>query len=215
MGKILYIVVDTKPENESVCKTIGKEFINKFLSKNPNYKFEELDLYASNIPEMNSEFVTEEVTLVTGEAYDKLSDKQKKEVDRIDELCNQFLDSDMYVIAAPMWSLSFPSRLKQYIDCIVLGNKFLAFQNGNNKPTPLLDNKERAMIYIQASGGDFPFWMEYKINYGVDYCHDLFKGLGIKKFEKILIEGTVQYKNEKDKYMDKAHNDIEKIIEKL
>ena len=215
MEKILFITVDTNPENISVCKTVGREFINKLLAKNSEYTFEELDLYTSNIPEMNSAFVTEDASLVTGEAYDKLSDKYKKEVDRIDELCNQFLSSDIYVIAAPMWSLSFPSRLKQYIDCIVLGNKLLAFPKGRNKPVPLLDDKERAMIYIQACGGDYPFWMEYKVNYGVDYCHDLFKGLGIKNFEKILIEGTIQYKDDKDKYMDKAYKDIEKVIKKL
>lgn len=214
MKKILYITCDTKPEHESICKTIGRDFINKFSSKNPKFKIEELDLYSSNIPEMSSEFVTEKVVLVTDEAYDKLSDKHKKEVDRIDELCNQFLDCDVYVIAAPMWSLSFPSRLKQYIDCIALGNKFLTFENGSNKPTPLLNDKERAMIYIQTSGGDYPFWMEYKINYGVDYCHDLFKGLGVKKFEKILVEGIVQYENAKDKYMNKAYEDIERIIGK-
>jgi FMN-dependent NADH-azoreductase len=215
MGKILYITVDTKPENESVCKMIGKDLVNKLISKHPDSTVEELDLYASNLPEMSSEFVTEEISLVTGDAYQKLSDINKKAVDRIDELCNQFLNSDIYIIAAPMWSLSFPSKLKQYIDCIVLGNKFLVFEHGNNKPKPLLNDKKRSMVYIQTSGGDFPFWMEYKINYGVDYCHDLFKGLGMEKFEKVLVEGTIQYKDEKDKYMHKAYKDIEKIIEQL
>ena len=215
MEKVLYITVDTNLEEESVSKTIGREFVNKLCAKDSKYKLEELDLYTSNIPEMNSAFVTDEATLVTGEAYDKLSDKNKKEVDRIDELCNQFLSSEICIIAAPMWSLSFPSRLKQYIDCIVLGNKFLYFPKGRNKPEPLLNDKERAMIYIQASGGDYPFWMENKVNYGVDYCHDLFKSLGVKTFEKILIEGTVQYKDDKDKYLDKAHKDIEKVLKKM
>lgn len=215
MKKILYITVDTKPENESICRQLGKELINRLHIKNPDFRYDELDLYVSNIPEMNSLFVTDEVVLVTGEIYNKLSPKEKKDVDRIDELCNQFLDSDIYIIAAPMWSLSFPSRLKQYIDCIVLGNKFLTFENNRNKPSPLLNNKERTMIYIQTSGGDYPFWMENKINYGVDYCHDLFKGLGVKNFEKVLVEGTVQYKDDPDKYIKKAYKDIDKVIEKL
>ena len=60
MEKILYITVDTKPENESVSKTIGREFVNKLLGKDSKYKLEELDLYTSNIPEMSSEFVTDE-----------------------------------------------------------------------------------------------------------------------------------------------------------
>lgn len=215
MKKILYITVDTKPENDSVCKILGRELVNKLISKHPESSIEELDLYTINLPEMSSDFVTEEISLVKGDAYDKLSNESKKAVDRIDELCNQFLSSDIYIIAAPMWSLSFPSRLKQYIDCIALGDKFLLFENGSHKPKPLLNDKKRSMVYLQTSGGDFPFWMEYKINYGVDYCHDLFKGLGMEKFEKILVEGTIQYKDNKDKYMNKAYKDIDKVIEQL
>ncbi len=215
MKKILYITADTKPENESISRTLGRELVTKLTSKDSQYVLEELDLYTSNIPEMNHIFVNNEVELVTGEVYDRLSAEHKTAVDRIDELCNQFLSGDVYVIAAPMWSLSFPSILKKYIDCIVLGNKLLAFPKDKGKPTGLLDDKERAMIYIQTSGGDYPFYLEYKINYGVDYCHDLFKGLGIKKFEKILVEGTLQYQDCKEKFMDKAHKDIEKAVKNL
>lgn len=215
MKKILYITADTKQENQSICKTLGRELVNKLTAKDSQYVLEELDLYTSNIPEMSHLFVNNEVELVTGETYDKLSPEHKLAVDRIDELCNQFLGSDIYVIAAPMWSLSFPSILKKYIDCIVLGNKLLAFPKDKGKPTGLLDDKERSMIYLQTSGGDYPFYLEYKINYGVDYCHDLFKGLGIKKFEKILVEGTIQYKDNKEKFMDKAHKDIDKAIRNI
>lgn len=214
MNKLLFITADTKPENESICRQLGRELINRLHIKNPDYKCDELDLYTANIPDMNSLFVTDEVALVTGKRYDSLSPEEKKQVDRIDELCNQFLASDLYVIAAPMWSLSFPSRLKQYIDCIVLGNKFLTF-NGNSKPTPLLNDKKRTMIYLQTSGGDYPFWMEHKINYAIDYCHDLFKGLGIKYFDKVLVEGTIQYKENPDKYLNKAYKDIDTIIKKI
>ena len=215
MKRILYITVDTKPEDKSISSTLGREFVNKLIAKDSEYTLEELNLYKSNIPEMSDLFVNEEVELVRGEVYDKLSTEHKKDVDRIDELCNQFLSGDVYVIAAPMWSLSFPSILKKYIDCIALGNKLIAFPKNSKKPVPLLNDKERVMVYLQTSGGDYPFYMEHKINYGVDYCHDLFKGLGIKKFEKILVEGTIQYKETKDKFMDKAHKDIDKIVKDL
>ena len=215
MKKILFITVDTKPEEKSISSTLGRELINKLMAKDSQYALEELDLYKANIPEMNDLFVNEEIELVRGEAYDKLSNEDKVAVDRIDELCNQFLSGDVYIIAAPMWSLSFPSILKKYIDCIALGNKLIDFPEAGKKPVPLLKDRERSMVYLQTSGGDYPFYMEHKINYGVDYCHDLFKGLGIKKFHKILVEGTTQYKDDKGKFMDKAHKDIEKTVEML
>ncbi|MGL4344688.1 MAG: hypothetical protein ACRCTE_05795, partial [Cellulosilyticaceae bacterium] len=83
------------------------------------------------------------------------------------------------------------------------------------KPKGLLADKTRTMIYLQTSGGDFPFFIEFKVNHGVQYCKDLFKGLGIKHFEKILIEGVVQYEADQQKYLSKAHEQINELINKL
>nr|WP_302596706.1 NAD(P)H-dependent oxidoreductase [uncultured Cellulosilyticum sp.] len=214
MKTLLYITASPSPEDKSISKKLGRYLVENFIKKHSEYEVQELDLYSTNIPEVWPTYLTDEIKLVTGADYDKLSAEDKKAVDRIDELGDQFVKADAYIIASPMWDLSFPARFKMYIDCICLGGKVINFQGDKQKPEPLLNDKERFMIYLQTSGGDFPFFIESKVNHGVSYCKDLFKGLGIKHFEKILVEGVIQYEENPEKYLDKAFEQIDNLIEK-
>lgn len=213
MKKLLYISVNPKPEDLSISKTVGREFVNRFLTKNSDYELEELDLYNEDIPELNYKLFKGRADLVSGADYDSLSETDKKSVDRINFLCDQFLSADTYVISAPMWSLSFPSRLKSYIDCIILNGKVI--EVSPEEVTGLLKDKKRDMVYIQSSGGEYPKLLGGKVNHGVYYVKDIFKFLGINKFEKILVEGIDMPDIGKDIAMKKAFQDVENVIDKL
>ncbi|WMJ79377.1 NAD(P)H-dependent oxidoreductase [Clostridium sp. MB40-C1] len=213
MKKLLYISVNSKPENMSVSKTIGREFVNRFLSKNTDYVLEELDIYNEDIPEINHKLVNGVADTVCGSEYNSLSQEDKKAVDRINQLCDQFVSADTYVIAAPMWSVSFPSRLKRYLDCVILNNKVIKVAPDEIKG--LLNDKERNMIYIQSSGGIYPKIFSGQFNHGVDYCHDIFKFLGINKFEKILIQGVNMPEIGRDEAISRAYEDVDRVINKL
>lgn len=213
MKKLLYITVNTKPETMSTSKTVGRQFVNQFLSRKVEYQLEELDLYADDIPEINHRLFKTRAELVTGKEYDALSQEDKNDVDRINQLCNQFISADAYVIAAPMWSVTFPARLLRYVDCIVLNNKVIKVSPDETKG--LLDDKERSMVYIQSSGGVYPKIFSGKFNHGVDYFHDIFKFLGINKFEKLLVEGVDMPDVGRDKAIKKAFDEIDGVIDKL
>jgi FMN-dependent NADH-azoreductase len=213
LKKLLYISVNPKPEDLSISKTVGREFVNRFLTKNSDYELEELDLYNEDIPELNYKLFKGRADLVSGADYDSLSETDKKSVDRINFLCDQFLSADTYVISAPMWSLSFPSRLKSYMDCIILNDKVI--EVSPEEVTGLLKDKKRDMVYIQSSGGEYPKLLGGKVNHGVYYVKDIFKFLGINKFEKILVEGIDMPDIGKDIAMKKAFQDVENVIDKL
>lgn len=213
MKKLLYITVNTKPETMSTSKTVGRQFVNQFLSRKVEYQLEELDLYADDIPEINHRLFKTRAELVTGKEYDTLSQEDKNDVDRINQLCNQFISADAYVIAAPMWSVTFPARLLRYVDCIVLNNKVIKVSPEETKG--LLDDKDRSMVYIQSSGGVYPKIFSGKFNHGVDYFHDIFKFLGINKFEKLLVEGVDMPDIGRDKAIKKAFDEIDGVIDKL
>lgn len=213
MKKLLYIPVNSKPEEISTSKTVGREFVNRFLAENSDYVIEELDLYNEDIPEVNHVIFKSRAETVSGAEYDALSEQDKRAVDRVNTLCDQFLSADTYVIAAPMWSVSFPSRLKRYVDCIILNNKVIKISP--EEVTGLLNDKERNMIYIQSSGGVYPKLFGGKFNHGVDYFHDIFKFLGINKFEKILVEGVDMQDVGRKDAMRRAYEDIDKVVEKL
>lgn len=213
MKKLLYIMVNSKPEEISTSKTVGRQFVNKFLAANTDYIVEELDLYNEDIPEVNHILFTGRAEPVSGDAYNALSDEDKKAVDRINFLSDQFISADTYVIATPMWSVSFPSRLKRYLDCVILNNK--AINIAAEEVSGLLDDKERNMVYIQSSGGVYPKIFAGKFNHGVDYFQDIFKFLGISNFEKILVQGVDTPSIGKDEALKQASESVDEVISKL
>lgn len=213
MKKLLYITASPKPETESVSKQAGRAFIGRFVAENPDYMVEELDLASVCLPEPSYKYLEGRIELVSGPEYDALSEQDKAAVDRINELCTQFEQADAYVIASPMWSLSFPSRVKQYLDCILLNNRL--FRLTDTSITGLLGDKPRKMVYIQSSGGIYPKIFYGQLNYGVRYFHDLFKFLGVKEFYKILIQGTDMQNVGKSAALAEASEDFECVLSKM
>lgn len=210
MKKLLYIPVNTKPEQLSTSKAIGREFIKRFMEQNKDYELIELDICNENIPELNYRYFKCRAELVSGPEYDALSPEDKAAVDRINQLCDQFLSADVYVIAAPMWNVFFPARLVTYIDCIVQNHKVIEITP--EEVTGLLDDKERKMVYIQSSGGKYPKLFSSKVNHGTNYLHDLFTFVGFSQFEKLIVEGVETPEVGKEKAMQKAIDDMDNII---
>jgi FMN-dependent NADH-azoreductase len=213
LKKLLYIPVNTKPENLSTSKTVGREFVNRFLAANPDYQLIENDICNQYIPELNYKYYKNRAELVSGEDYEKLTQEEKQAIDRIKVLCDEFASADVYVIAAPMWSTLFPARLVTYIDCVVQKDKSIKITD--EEVTGLLDDKDRKMVYIQASGGSFPRILSGKINHGANFLEDLFKFLGVKKFEKLMVEGTGEKSIGVLEAESEAFKEMDKIISKM
>ena len=211
--KLLYISVNSKPEELSSSKTVGRNFINAFLEKYKDFKVEEVDLYKEHIPRLEYQYFSERNCVISEEAAEKLPEKEQREVRRIRELCDQFISSDMYVIAAPMWSLSFPAPLKEYIDCIMQDQKTIKFEG--KKIEPLLNDKPRTMVYIQSSGGNVPWMLRPILNKGLNYVEDIIKFMGIKKFEELLVDDTGFTEEEKQEAINKASEKIDDIIDSM
>lgn len=213
MKKLLYITVNSKPEELSASKTVGRAFVNKFLEKHNDFQLEELDLYNSHIPRLEYQYFEKRNAMIKKEDINKLSKKEQEEAHKISELADQFRDADMYVIAAPMWSLSFPSPLKEYIDCIVMDGKTINL--GDDKIEGLLNDKPRGMVYIQSSGGNINWMLKKVMNKGLNYVEDIMKTIGIKRFEELLVDGTGYTEEEKTKAIEKSLKKIDSVIEEV
>ena len=211
--KLLYISVNSKPEELSSSKTVARNFINAFLEKYKDFKVEEVDLYKEHIPRLEYQYFSERNCVISEEAAEKLPEKEQREVRRIRELCDQFISANVYVVAAPMWSLSFPAPLKEYIDCIMQDQKTIKFEG--KKIEPLLNDKPRTMVYIQSSGGNVPWMLRPILNKGLNYVEDIIKFMGIKKFEELLVDDTGFTEEEKQEAINKASEKIDDIIDSM
>jgi len=211
--KLLYITANSKSEELSTSKTVGRRVVNAILKKVPNVQLEELDLYAQHIPQIKGCYFGSRSAVVNEEAKSKLSLEEQAEVDRVSALCDQFKSADFYVLAAPMWNLSYPAPVKEYIDCVVQAGKTIEFVN--NKPHGLLGDKPRAFLYVQSSGANIPWLIRPALNKGLNYVCDIVNFLGIDDFEELLADGTGTTELERQEAIQSATEQIDSIVERL
>ena len=212
--KLLYISVNSKPENLSSSKMVARKFINKFLERNGDFEVEEVDLYKEHIPRLEYQYFKDRNCVISEEEAKKLPEKDQKEIRKIRDLCDQFISAQMYVIAAPMWSLSFPAPLKEYIDCIVQEEKTISFEKGK-KPKGLLDDKERAVVYIQSSGGNIPWILDPIMDKGENYVAQIMKAMGIKNVQELKVDATGTTEEERENAIRDAEEKIDSILDRI
>lgn len=212
--KLLYISVNSKPENLSSSKMVARKFINKFLERNGDFKVEEVDLYKEHIPRLEYQYFKDRNCVISEEEAKKLPEKDQNEIRKIRDLCDQFISAQMYVIAAPMWSLSFPAPLKEYIDCIVQEEKTISFEKGK-KPKGLLDDKERAVVYIQSSGGNIPWILDPIMDKGENYVAQIMKAMGIKNVQELKVDATGTTEEERENAIRDAEEKIDSILDRI
>ena len=213
MKKILYITVNSKPEELSASKTVGRAFVNRFLELHSDFELEELNLYECHIPRLEYQYFEKRNAMVKEEDFNKLDKKQQDEVHKIVKLTDQFKEADMYVIAAPMWSLSFPAPLKEYIDCVVMDGKTISINE--NRIEGLLNDKPRGLVYIQSSGGNIPWMLKNVMNKGLNYILDIMGTMGIKRIEELLVDGTGFTEAEKNEAIANAIAKIDNVIDEV
>lgn len=214
MKKLLYISVNSKPEKLSVSKTVAREFINRFLEKYQEFEVKEVDLYKEHIPRLKYQYFEDRNCIIKEEAAKKLSSEDQKEIQKIRELCDEFISADMYIIAAPMWSLSFPAPLKEYIDCIVQSEKTISFKKGK-KPKGLLDDKYRALVYIQSSGGSIPWILDPVMDKGENYIAAIMKTIGINTVQELKVDNTGTTEEERSAAIEEAKDKIDIMLERI
>lgn len=209
--KLLYISVNSKPEELSSSKTVARTFINRFLEKYSDFEVEEIDLYKEHIPRLEYQYFKDINCVISEEDAKKLPEKDQKEIRKIRELCDQFISAQMYVIAAPMWSLSFPAPLKEYIDCIVQADKTISFEKGK-RPKGLLNDKSRALVYIESAGGNIPWILDPIMDKGENYIAKIMKFIGIKNVQELKVDGTGTSEEERKSAIKSAKEKIDSIL---
>ena len=185
MNNILYI-------NSSVRKESRTDELARHLLKKLNGNITEINLEKENIEPLNSMTLNERNEILSNNDF---SNEKLK-------YARQFANSDIIVISAPFWDLSFPARLKAYIENIcVTGITFKYSEDG----MPIGLCKASNIYFVSTAGGKFiP-------DFGYDYIKVLSKELfGIKNLGLIYAEGLDIIGNDVQEIMGKAKEDIDR-----
>ncbi|NEQ23650.1 MAG: FMN-dependent NADH-azoreductase, partial [Microcoleus sp. SIO2G3] len=119
MAHLLHI--DSSPRGErSHSRRLTREFIDAWMQAHPTDVVTYRDVGRNPAPHVDEPWIAA--------AYTPPAQRtpQLQEAIRIsDQLVDEFLSADVYVIGVPMYNLSIPSTLKAYIDQIVrIGRTF-------------------------------------------------------------------------------------------
>lgn len=204
MSKLLYITANVKQVRDSYSLSVGEAFIEEYIRIHPDDEVIYLDLFKSNIP-----FLDE--TLV-GYMYGQIdkADIDSEHLTKIEAMARnseQFMNSDKYVFATPMWNLSSPPIVKAYFDNIaVVGKTFKYTEQG---AVGLLNGKKS--LCIEASGGYYSTPPASEIAHGISYIKSTLRFFGINDISEILIEGTNVVTNDMAKIRQDAVAKARKI----
>ena len=171
MSKVLYIKANIKNEGESRTFKVSDSFVEEYKKNNPNDEIITLDLYKENIDFLRHDDL--------GKLFGPKDEESKN--NSILKYAYQFADAYKYIIAAPMWNLSFPAILKAYIDYVSVSG--ITFKYTAEGPVGLLNNKKA--IHIVSRGGGYdnsPYEM------GDRYLRTILGFFGIKDIETIAID---------------------------
>ncbi|MGU8478944.1 NAD(P)H-dependent oxidoreductase [Clostridium perfringens] len=171
MSKVLYIKANIKNEGESRTFKVSDSFVEEYKKNNPDDEIITLDLYKENIDFLRADDL--------GKLFGPKDEESKN--NSILKYAYQFADADKYIIAAPMWNLSFPAILKAYIDYVSVSG--ITFKYTAEGPVGLLNNKKAVHIVSRGGGYDnSPYEM------GDRYLRIILGFFGIKDIETIAID---------------------------
>lgn len=132
----------------------------KNVMKDMSGEITELNLELENIAPLNRELLKKRDGLI----------REGKLDDPMFRYANQFANADEIVIAAPFWDLSFPAKLKIYLEQIAVAG--ISFKYVNGKPAGLC--KAQKLTYVTTSGG--PIFADFGYTY-VKSLAQLFYGI--------------------------------------
>lgn len=148
-----------------------RQLTEKLLLK-LNRPYEEVRLHEIAFPVADEDFLNMRDRLIAERDFEN----------PLFDLARQFSESEIIVIAAPYWDLSFPAALKQYFEQInVVGITFKYTEDG----IPVGLCKARRLYYVTTAGG---FYVPEEFGFG--YIKALSQGFyGIQEVRKIEAAG--------------------------
>lgn len=176
-----------------------RDYLEKFLKAKAqeDWHVEEVDLNTADIKPLNRELLAERDALAVQGKFD----------DKSFDLARQMIEADHVLIGAPYWDLSFPARLKDYLErCSVTGLTFIYSPEG----IPHGQCRAQSLTYITTSGsaiGDF--------NFGYQYIQGLCALFGIKKTYFASAEELDIIGKDVKSIMSMSKDKITDIIEEL
>ena len=185
MANLLYVTCNVKPQDKSRTLTLGYEFLEEYLRRNPHDEVQVLDLYRDNIQRVDQDVLSALGRIEQGEDYVLLlSEEERRKMSRLWRLADQFGRCDKYVFVTHSLNLWYPAEFKMYIDAICIPDRTYRLTSGGAEG--MLSDRQRKSMHLHA-GPTFKFGQEQDLS--VPYLSSVLGFLGVAQHETVILEG--------------------------
>ena len=185
----------------SVSLQVLRHFLEAYKRRHPESTVEQIDLYREYIPCIDRTFLTLQEKKRREE---RLTEEERTLDSRMSELMRQFKKAKRYVIAMPLHNFNVPSKLKDYIDNILIAKETFAY---TDKGSVGLLNDGRKLLVIQASDGIYTNQDWYsEVEYSHQYLKSMFNFMGVD-YQIIRAQGN--HSLSREEVLDKAFQEAE------
>ncbi|MDR3468833.1 MAG: FMN-dependent NADH-azoreductase [Xanthobacteraceae bacterium] len=179
MNNILMIEVSPRGA-DSASRSVADTLAARLGDLYPSARLVRHDLAVEHLPHLD------DVTLRAITTRDPAEASRLKEAARrSDQLTDELLQSDLLVIATPMWNFGIPSVLKAWIDLVVRPGR--SFQYSNGSVVGLA--KDKKAILVLASGGVFTEGPWRAWDFVEPYLRQILGFIGITDVQTLRVEG--------------------------
>lgn len=184
MANLLYVTCNVRPQNISRTLSLGNEFLEEYLRRNPQDEVQVLDLYRDNIQRVDQDVLNVWWRIERGEDYSFISDGERNKIARLFRLADQFRRCDKYVFVTHSLNLWFPAELKMYIDAI-------GIPDPTNLKSPMaaksmFPDQRKKSLHLHACS-PHNFVQEQELS--VAYLRSVLSFLGVTGHETVILEG--------------------------
>lgn len=184
MAHLLHI--DASPRGErSHSRRLTREFVEQWKLAHPNDTVTYRDIGRHPVPHVDESWIAAAFT-----PPEKHTPELRQAIYISDQLVDEFLAADIYVIGVPMYNFSIPSTFKAYIDQIVRVGRTVAFEPNDsaNVFKPLVLGKKMFIVEARGDSGFQPGGRYEKMNHHDPYLVTVFEFMGITDITFVHVE---------------------------
>ena len=198
------LIINAHPDPQNKTAYCTNRLVDCLTEKLPDATV--LNLYNEDIPELTAETLP-----LYGSVYDEKSSLSKREqqiLARRAELIEQFKAADRLIIAMPMHNFSVTSRLKDYLDNIIMGGQ--TFQFSENGPQGLMGGHKA--LLVQSSGSVYSTGPLAPWEQSYPFLRTVFGMLGFDSTDIVRAEGTMDPNIGPDVAVERACVELEQKL---
>lgn len=198
------LIINAHPDPQNKTAYCTNRLVDCLTEKLPDATV--LNLYNEDIPELTAETLP-----LYGSVYDEKSSLSKREqqiLARRAELIEQFKAADRLIIAMPMHNFTVTSRLKDYVDNIIMGGQ--TFQFSENGPQGLMGGHKA--LLVQSSGSVYSTGPLAPWEQSYPFLRTVFGMLGFDSTDIVRAEGTTDPNIGSDVAVERACAELEQKL---